>query len=83
MKLRYFAAVRDRIGVPEEEVALPAEVQTVGDLVGWLRARGPEYALALQELSAVRFAVDQLHARVDRRLGDAREVAVFPPMTGG
>ncbi len=83
MKLRYFATVRDQIGLPEEEVALPAGIETVGDLVAWLRARGPRYEMALADAASVRFAVDQLHARPDRRLGSAREVALFPPMTGG
>ncbi len=83
MKVRYFAWVRERIGRPEEELDPPAEVRTVADLVTWLRGRGPEYELALADEAAVRFAVDQLHARPDRALAGAREVAMFPPMTGG
>ncbi len=83
MKLVYFAWVRERIGLTEEEVDLPAEVTTVGDLVGWLKSRGPEYEHALAEPRVIRFAVDHVHAQRDRPLAGAREVALFPPMTGG
>ena len=83
MKLLYFAWVRERIGVPEEDVALPGEVATVGDLVDWLATRGPGYELALAEPSVIRVAVDRVHAGREAPLAGAREVALFPPMTGG
>lgn len=83
MKLVYFAWVRERIGRNEEEIALPAGVATVGDLVDWLATRGPEYENALSEPSVIRVAVDKVHANRDALLGAAREVALFPPMTGG
>lgn len=83
MKLLYFAWVRERIGLTEEEVALPAEVATVGDLVDWLKGRGPEYEHALAEPSVIRVAVDQVHAERSAPVAGAREVALFPPMTGG
>jgi molybdopterin synthase sulfur carrier subunit len=83
MKLVYFAWVRERIGKPEEEIELPAAVKTVGDLLGYLQGRGEEYAHALAEPRAIRFAVDQVHARGETPLTGAREVALFPPMTGG
>ncbi len=83
MKLRYFAWVRERIGRPEEEIELPPDVATVADLVAFLKGRGPEYELALADEAAIRFAVDQLHALPGRALLGAREVAMFPPMTGG
>ncbi len=83
MKLVYFAWVRERIGLREEDVELPATVRTTGELVEWLKSRGPEYAYALAEPKAVRIAVDQVHAGADAPLAGVREVAIFPPMTGG
>ena len=83
MKLVYFAWVRERVGKPEEEVDLPPEVATVADLVGWLKGRGEEYAYAFENEGVVRAAIDHAHARPDTTLAGAREVAFFPPMTGG
>jgi len=83
MKLVYFAWVRERIGRNEEEVELPGNISTVGDLVEWLKGRGPEYAFALEEPRAIRIAVDKVHAGAETPLSGVREVALFPPMTGG
>ena len=83
MKLVYFAWVRERIGRPEEELDVPATVTTTSALIEWLKGRGPEYAYALAEPAAVRFAVDRVHAARDAPIAGAREVAIFPPMTGG
>lgn len=83
MKIRYFAWVRERIGLAEEEIDPPAEIATVGDLVAWLKSRGEGYEAALSEPKAIRVALDQVHARPGDRLAGAREVALFPPMTGG
>lgn len=83
MKLRYFAWVRERIGHAEEDIVLPGDVATAGDLLDWLKGRGPEYEHALAEPAAIRVAIDQVHARRDTPLAGAREVALFPPMTGG
>jgi molybdopterin synthase sulfur carrier subunit len=83
VKLVYFAWVRERIGRPEEEVEPPAAVATVADLVRWLKGRGEEYAHAFENEGVVRAAVDRVHAKPDAPLAGAREVAFFPPMTGG
>ena len=83
MKLLYFAWVRERIGLTEEEVTLPDGVATVEDLVAWLKGRGPEYEHALSEPSAIRVAIDHVHARRNAPVAGANEVALFPPMTGG
>ena len=83
MKLRYFASVRERIGLSEEEVAIPNEVSTVADLIAWLSLRGEGYAVAFTDALKIRAALDQCHARLDTRIGSAREAAFFPPMTGG
>ena len=83
MKLLYFAWLKAKTGVAEEEVDPPAEVATVGDLLGWLRGRGPGYAEALADLQIVRVAVNQEYANPDHPVGPGDEVALFPPVTGG
>ena len=77
----YFAWVRERIGQPRETVETGAA--TVADLVDELRGREDRYAAAFADLSALRVAVDQDLAEFDTPLAGAREVAFFPPMTGG
>lgn len=83
MKIKYFAWVREHIGVAEEEVEPPQNVATVGDLLGWLKSRGDGYGEALRHPEAIRVAIDQEHARHDDSVAGAGEVALFPPMTGG
>ena len=83
MKLIYFAWVRERIGKPDEDVDLPAGISTVADLVRWLKTRGEEYEYAFENEGVVRAAIDRVHARPDAALSGAREIAFFPPMTGG
>ena len=77
----YFAWVRERIGVPREQVSTDAA--TVAELVEELRAREERYALAFSDLKALRVAVDQDLTDFDAPLKGAREVAFFPPMPGG
>ncbi|MGB8624028.1 MAG: molybdopterin converting factor subunit 1 [Paracoccaceae bacterium] len=77
----YFAWVRERIGLPKEQVETSAA--TVGALVDELKAREERYAAAFADLSALRVAVDQDLTDFDAPLDGAREVAFFPPMTGG
>ena len=83
MKLLYFAWVRERIGKTEEVVDVPAGLATVGDLVTWLAGRGEEYAHAFANPKVVRAAIDRAHVRADTPIAGAREIAFFPPMTGG
>ncbi len=77
----YFAWVRERIGLPSERIETDAA--TVQDLVAELSAREDRYAAAFADVSALRVAVDKRLATFDASLADAREVAFFPPMTGG
>jgi len=77
----YFAWVRERIGVPRERVHTDA--LTVADLVAELSAREERYALAFSDLSSLRVALDQELSSFDAALAGVREVAFFPPMTGG
>ena len=83
MKLLYFAWVRERVGKTEEVVDVPAGLATVGDLVTWLAGRGEEYAHAFANPKVVRAAIDRAHVRADAPIAGAREIAFFPPMTGG
>ncbi len=83
VKLIYFAWVRERIGLKEEDVELPPQVATVRDLLSWLQSRGDGYAAALRHPEVIRVAIDQEHVGHAEKLAGAREVALFPPMTGG
>jgi molybdopterin synthase sulfur carrier subunit len=83
LTVRYFAWVREKVGRAEEVFDVPADIATVGDLVGWLTARGPEYASAFQRPGVVRAALDQVHVKPAHALKGAREIAFFPPVTGG
>ena len=83
MKAVYFAWVRERIGKAEEEIDPPAEVVTVADLIGWLSRRDEGYAHAFENPRTIRAALDRAHVKPDTALAGAREIAFFPPMTGG
>lgn len=81
MQVLYFAWVRERIGIPKETVETSAA--TVSELVAELSAREERYALAFSDLSALRVALDQELSDFDATLDGVKEVAFFPPMTGG
>jgi len=83
MRVLYFAWLREKIGVAEEDVAPPPEVTSVAALIDWLRARGPGYAAAFAQQKLVRCAVDQEFAAPDMAIAGAAEIAFFPPVTGG
>src|SRR5258707_13028791 len=83
MKVLYFAWVRERIGKAEETVEPPADVRTVGDLIGWLAKRGESYAHAFETPRVIRAAIHHAHVKPDAALAGPREIALFPPRTGG
>jgi molybdopterin synthase sulfur carrier subunit len=83
MKVKYFAWVRERVGIPEETIEPPASVRTVDDLIGWLAKRGEPYAHAFETPRVIRAAIDHAHVKPDTTIAGAREIAFFPPMTGG
>jgi len=83
VKLVYFAWVRERIGKTEEEVEPPAGISTVADLINWLSRRGEQYAYAFENPKVIRAAIDRAHVKSDAAIAGAREIAFFPPMTGG
>jgi sulfur-carrier protein len=83
MRLKYFAWVRERIGKTEETVEPPVGVQTVAELMAWLAGRGETYAHAFETPRVIRAAIDHTHVKPDAAIAGAREIAFFPPMTGG
>ncbi len=83
MKAIYFAWVRERIGKTDEILAPPPEVATVADLIAWLKARGEGYDMAFENGATIRAAIDRAHVKHDAAIAGAREIAFFPPMTGG
>jgi molybdopterin synthase sulfur carrier subunit len=83
MKILYFARIRQIAGRSMEEVEVPALVSTVSELIEFLSARDEAVAAALAERRTLRAAVDQSHVPLDAPLAGAREVAFFPPVTGG
>lgn len=83
VKIRYFAWVREKTGKAEEVLDLPAGIGTVGELMTWLKGQGPEYAEAFARAEVIRAAVDQVHVKPTANLAGAREIAFFPPVTGG
>jgi sulfur-carrier protein len=83
MRALYFAWVRERIGKSEEELAPPSNIKTVGELMSWLSGQGENYAAAFANIKSMRAALDRTHVKHDALLANAREIAFFPPMTGG
>jgi molybdopterin synthase sulfur carrier subunit len=82
MRVLYFAWLRERVGTGSEEID-PGEAETAAELILELRARDERYALAFEDVSAVRVAIDQEMAEIDTPIRGAREIAFFPPVTGG
>ncbi len=83
MKLLYFAWVRQKLGRGEEEMDLPADVKSVGELLAHLRARGGGYEEAFADPKRLRAAVNQEHVGFDAAISTDDEIAFFPPVTGG
>ena len=83
MRVKYFAWVRERVGKSEETVEPPSSVRTVEDLIGWLARRGEGYAYAFETPRVIRAAIDHAHVKPEATISGAREIAFFPPMTGG
>ncbi len=81
--LVYFAWVRERVGRAREDIAIPSGIVTVADLVAHLKLRGAEYDAAFAQPDVVRVAIDQVHGHMKSVIGPAREIAFFPPVTGG
>lgn len=83
INLLYFAWVRERVGIANEEIAMPSDVNTVADLIAWQRERGDGYAEAFRDEDVVRTAVNQEHVELGHPIQNGDEIAFFPPVTGG
>ena len=83
MRVLYFALIRETIGRDEEQLDPPSDVKTVGECVEWLKGRSAAHARALDNQDMIRAALDHEHVPLSAPLGRAREIALFPPMTGG
>ncbi len=83
MKLVYFAAVREAIGIDGEERVLPPHVTSIAQCLDWLSEQGAQYGAAFANRERLRFALDQNMAKPDTVLTGASELAIFPPVTGG
>jgi len=83
VKLLYFAWLKTKTGMAEEDVTPPEGVATVGELLSWLEGRGANFADALADRGAIRVAVNQSYAKPGDPVGPNDEVALFPPVTGG
>ena len=83
MRVLYFAWVKEKAGIAAEEIDPPKSVTTIAELIDWLKARGPEFANAFARSEVIRAAIDRTHVRHDAKIVGAREIAFFPPVTGG
>jgi sulfur-carrier protein len=83
VKVLYFAWVREKVGKAEESLDVPAGVETAQQLITWLKQRGPEYAEAFARAEVIRVALDRTHVMPTASIAGAREIAFFPPVTGG
>jgi molybdopterin synthase sulfur carrier subunit len=83
MRVLYFAWVKEKAGIASEEIEPPEGVATIAELIAWLKSRGPEFANAFERAEIIRAAIDQSHVRHDAQIAGAREIAFFPPVTGG
>jgi len=83
MKILYFAWLREKVGVAQEELTVPAQARTVGDLALWLGQRSAGHAAAFANAKLVRCAINQEFAGVETPIAGAAEIAFFPPVTGG
>ena len=83
-KLLYFAWLRERAGINEEEVEIPADIKTVSGLLDWIASRGENFEAMMEDREIIRVAVNKKHiTNPEASIEGAREIAFFPPMTGG
>ncbi len=83
MTVLYFAWVKEKVGISEEVVSLPEDVETVAALMDWLSTQSDKHKDAFENRKSIKAAVDQTHVDHSARIKDAKEVAFFPPVTGG
>jgi len=79
----YFACIREQMGMAEEQITLPGDITRIDQLIDYLRSRNDAGARAFETKALIRAGLDQNHADLGADIGDAREIAFFPPVTGG
>ena len=83
MKILYFAKIRETIGLSEENIDLPSKVKTVDDFLNYLILKDKKYSFALNNKEAIHIACDEEYVDKDFIISNTREIAIFPPVTGG
>jgi len=83
VKVLYFAKVREAIGLSEENIDLPPNVKTVDDFLNYMISKDKKYDFALNNKDAIHIACDEEHVNKDFILNNTKEIAIFPPVTGG
>lgn len=83
LNLVYFAWVKERLGREQEIMEFPSELESISDIIEFLKEQTPDYNDVFSDLTKLRFALDQEFAPIDTAIGTAEELAVFPPVTGG
>ena len=83
MKVLYFAKVREAIGLSEENIDLPPNVKTVDDFLNYMISKDKKYDFALNNKDAIHIACDEEHVNKDFIINNTKEIAIFPPVTGG
>jgi molybdopterin synthase sulfur carrier subunit len=83
MRILYFAWLREKTGIAEETLQPPPGINTIQDLITWLQTLSPGHAAAFAQQNQVRCALDQEFAHLASAIGNATEIAFFPPVTGG
>ena len=84
MKVLYFAWIRERIGVGQENIDLPDNINNLEQFLSWMKTRGENYEYALESPDVLRIALDQNHCNdLTTPINNNSEIALFPPMTGG
>ncbi|QNT78698.1 molybdopterin converting factor subunit 1 [Entomobacter blattae] len=83
LHILYFAWLRDKIGLESEYLTLPADIENVGDLIGWMQKREPPFSELFDDVSTIRVAVNQTFAKLEDVVRAGDEIAFFPPVTGG
>ncbi|WP_373491279.1 MoaD/ThiS family protein [Parasphingorhabdus sp.] len=83
LNIIYFSWVRERLGMDQEQVTLGEDIETIEDVLTMLSNRGAQYAELFSDIGKLRFALDQDYGIATASIGSARELAIFPPVTGG
>lgn len=83
IKILYFAAIKETIGKNEETISLPTEIKTISQFIDWLFLRHKNFATNFKNKKQIRVAIDCQHVEHKTKIKEAKEIAIFPPMSGG